>query len=52
MPDLNPFRHTAESAPSPGVLAVEAERAMHEVQGALVIAKRFPRDPEAAIDRC
>lgn len=37
---------------SPGALTtVESSRAVEEVQAALVIAKKFPRDQKAAIDR-
>jgi len=42
----------AEAPPSMGSLtAIESSRAVQEVQAALVIAKKFPRDQKAAIDR-
>lgn len=41
-----------QAPPSMGALtAVESSRAVQEVQAALVIAKKFPRDQKAAIDR-
>ncbi len=44
----NPFAIGQRS----GALAnIEAQRAVQEVQAALVIAKRFPRDEKAALDR-
>lgn len=46
--ELNPFSETDESS----VMAeVESDRAMHEVQSAMIIAKKFPRDQRAAMDR-
>lgn len=47
----NPFGNRDNQGQSGGVLAVEQERAIQEVQASLVIAKRFPRDPIAAMDR-
>ncbi|HCP9898829.1 TPA: hypothetical protein OGI49_001118 [Salmonella enterica] len=47
----NPFGSRNEKGQSGGVLAVEQERAIQEVQAALIIAKRFPRDPIAAMDK-
>ena len=38
-------------AASTGVISVEQQRAIAEVQGAIISAKRFPRDVLAAIDR-
>lgn len=47
----NPFGNRDNQDKSGGALAVEQERAIQEVQAALVIAKRFPRDPIAAMDK-
>jgi hypothetical protein len=47
----NPFGNRDSQAKTGGALAVEQERAIQEVQASLVIAKRFPRDPIAAMDR-
>lgn len=44
----NPF---AAGQKSGAVVEVEQSRAIAETQGAMVIAKRFPRDPIAAMDR-
>lgn len=33
------------------MVAVESDRAIAEVQGAIILAKRFPRDQKAAMDR-
>lgn len=49
----NPFARTALPAHvNAAAVAVESERAIAEVQGALVIAKKFPRDPAAAYASC
>lgn len=45
----NPF--AVVEAGRGGGLAVETQRAVQEVQAALVIAKKFPRDENAAIER-
>lgn len=46
---LSPF---ANHKPQENTLAqVESDRAIQEVQASLIIAKRFPRDPIAAMDR-
>ena len=52
MENQNPFnalpaRQTQESS----LIDVEQQRAVAEVQAALIIAKRFPRDQKAAMDR-
>lgn len=47
----NPFGNRDNQGQSGGVMAVEQERAIQEVQAALVIAKRFPRDPIASMDK-
>lgn len=48
----NPFQSTAVAArQSEAMVAVEQSRAIAETQAALAIAKRFPRDPLAAMDR-
>lgn len=46
----NPFGSSAPSA-SNAVAAAGQQREMAEVQGAIAIAKRFPRDERAAMDR-
>lgn len=48
----NPFQSSAVAArQSEAMVAVEQSRAIAETQAALAIAKRFPRDPLAAMDR-
>ncbi len=48
----NPFARAAlPSHVSAGTVAIEAERAIAEAQGKLVIAKRFPRDQALAYQR-
>lgn len=37
--------------PSSALTVIESSRAIQEVQAALIIAKRFPRDEKAAVDR-
>lgn len=44
----NPFAKQADSSLAAGAVAIEAERAIAEAQGKLVIAKRFPRDEARA----
>lgn len=52
MNELNPFAMTAAPAQSGGALARGNEqRAVAEVQAAVLMAKRFPRDQIAAMDR-
>lgn len=46
----NPFGQVARPTQN-AVADVESARAVAETQGAMVIAKRFPRDPIAALDR-
>ncbi len=46
---INPFSSSAQQAN--GMVAVEQQRAIQEVQAAMVIAKKFPRDPITAMDR-
>jgi hypothetical protein len=45
--DLNPFKRNSSNA----VAEVESQRAIAETLAMLQIAKRFPRDPVAAMDR-
>lgn len=48
----NPFGSSAVATrQSEAMVAVEQSRAIAETQAAMVIAKRFPRDPIAAMDR-
>lgn len=48
----NPFGHLPVAAAPTGALAqAAAQREVAEVQAAMVIAKKFPRDPIAAMDR-
>lgn len=48
----NPFSNQAVGVPSNNALAeAESQRAIQEVQAAMVIAKKFPRDPVQAMDR-
>lgn len=42
---------TTPEQPMSGVISVEQQRAIAEVQGAIISAKRFPRDMVAAINR-
>ncbi|MCT8345127.1 hypothetical protein LG003_20345 [Photorhabdus kleinii] len=46
---INPFSSSTQQAN--GMVAVEQQRAIQEVQAAMVIAKKFPRDPITAMDR-
>jgi hypothetical protein len=48
---VNPFQKQADSSLSAGTVAIEAERAIAEAQGKLVIAKRFPRDEARAFSQ-
>lgn len=41
----------APQNPSGALTVIESSRAIQEVQAALIIAKRFPRDEKAAVDR-
>lgn len=47
----NPFGDRKAVATATGVGASDQERAIQEVQAALVIAKKFPRDPIEAMDK-
>ncbi|MCG8709222.1 hypothetical protein JHU04_002462 [Brenneria sp. 4F2] len=47
----NPFGPPAAQQQSGGMVEVESKRAIQEVQAAMVIAKKFPRDPISAMDR-
>jgi len=47
----NPFGNRNKESAAGSMVAIEQERAVQEVQASLVIAKRFPRDPMAAMDR-
>ena len=42
---------SAPSAPNAALVETESARAIQEVQAALVIGKKFPRDEKAALDR-
>lgn len=46
----NPFGVAVASAANNAMANAEAERAIQEVQAAMVIAKRFPRDQKKAMD--
>lgn len=49
---VNPFgSNSAPSNTGSALVAVEQQRAIQEVQAAMVIAKKFPRDPIAAMDK-
>lgn len=49
---INPFASPKQQqSPSNALVAVEQQRAIQEVQAAMVIAKKFPRDPIQAMDR-
>ena len=47
----NPFARGLAAHVNAGTVAIEAERAIAEAQGKLVIAKRFPRDQALAYQR-
>ena len=47
----NPFSRSISQAASNAVANSEAERAIQEVQAAMVIAKKFPRNTIEAMDR-
>lgn len=48
----NPFQQSGKTAAqATSLVEVESQRAIQEVQAAMVIAKKFPRDPIAAMDR-
>jgi len=47
----NPFGSQVSAAPESATANTESQRAIQEVQAALVIAKKFPRDMAAAMDR-
>ncbi|WP_058912838.1 hypothetical protein [Entomohabitans teleogrylli] len=47
----NPFGAPATQAAGSAMVAVEQQRAIQEVQAAMVIAKKFPRDPICAMDK-
>lgn len=48
----NPFsQQIAKPAQSSSLVEVESQRAIQEVQAALIIAKKYPRDPEIALDK-
>lgn len=47
----NPFARSQADHINAGTVAIEAERAIAEAQGKLVIAKRFPRDPFRAFNQ-
>lgn len=48
---LNPFGSQSSGGPSTALAEAGAQREIAEVQAAMVIAKRFPRDPITAMDR-
>lgn len=47
----NPFGAAATQAPANALVAAEQQRAEAEIQSAMVVAKKFPRDPVRATDR-
>lgn len=47
----NPFGTVAPSHQTGSLVEVESQRAIAEVQAAMVIARKFPRDPIAVMDR-
>lgn len=48
----NPFGNAGQPAQAgAGLVAVEQQRAIQEVQAAMVVAKKFPRDQRAAVDK-
>jgi hypothetical protein len=48
----NPFEDSKSlSLPSTGMANAESTRAMAEIQSAMVIAKKFPRDEKTAVDK-
>jgi hypothetical protein len=53
---VNPFARTQNETIAAGAVTIESERAIAEVQGKLVIAQRFKRNPgkafEAIMDAC
>lgn len=48
---VNPFGRMQSENLNAGTVAIEAERAIAEAQGKLIIAKRFPRNEAEAFDR-
>lgn len=50
-PLTNPLAFTGQSQQPSALVQIESSRAIQEVQAALVIAKRFPRDQLAATER-
>jgi hypothetical protein len=51
VPAGNPFQRMQSEHLNAGTVAIEAERAIAEAQGKLIIAKRFPRNEAEAFDR-
>lgn len=49
--ELNPFGQQANAATFNAIANSDAERSIQEVQAAMVIAKKFPRDSREAMDR-
>jgi len=47
----NPFERQTDDRTHAGAVAIESQRATAEVQSRMVIAKRFPRDPQVAYAR-
>lgn len=47
----NPFGSSAVAAASNAIASSDEQRAIQEVQAAMTIAKKFPRDPMEAMDR-
>lgn len=47
---MNPFSGNAPATQETGSVAIEAQRAIAEVQAAILLAKQFPRDKQRAID--
>lgn len=47
---LNPFQPQQQDKGNTALVDIEGQRAIQEVQAAMVIAKKFPRDPMRAFD--
>ena len=48
---INPFNNSAIKQQSNATTSVEEQRAIAETQGAMIIAKKFPRSPMEAMDK-
>ena len=51
MSDNNPFKAPTQASQGGAMVEVEGQRAIQEVQAAMVIAKKFPRNQVEAMDR-